>query len=163
MIRPLRQRHRHMVIVLGVFLPVAFAVGIARRKPIPIVSSLPITLTPPSSQFESKAWQLSDLFAKSSVTVRLMRGQSGTGSSALEFSAADDFLKPDLIAYWVAGNQTIKDKLPDDAILLGSFSSSPLALTDEVAHSNGRLVLFSMANNEIVDVSKAVQLRDSTK
>src|SRR5664279_6070571 len=158
MIRPLRQRHRHMVIVIGVFLPVAFAVGIAARKPTPIVNSLPTELTTAISKFESQAWQRSDLFPKSPVTVSLMRGHSGAGRSALEFSAAKDFVKPDLIVYWVIGGQTIKDTLPDNAILLGSFSSSPLALADEVARSDGQLVLFSLADNEIVDVSKAVQL-----
>jgi hypothetical protein len=35
MIRPLRQRHRHIFMVLGFILPVAFAVGIAERKPAP--------------------------------------------------------------------------------------------------------------------------------
>lgn len=154
MIRPLRKRHRHMVVVIGVFLPVAFAVGIAVRKPVPVVNSLPPELAPVASHFELPAWQRADLFAKSPVTVYLMREHGGAERWAIGFSAAKDFVKPDLIVYWVVENQTIKDTLPDNAILLGSFSSTPLALPDEAAQSTSRLVLFSLADNEIVDASK---------
>ena len=163
MIRPLRQRHRHIVIALGIFLPVAFAVGIAARRPVPEVSSLPKELVSATVQFESQEWQRTDLFAKIPMQVRLMCEHSGAGKFAVEFSAAKDFVKPDLIVYWVAGNPAIADKLPDNAALLGSFSPTPLPLSDEVAKSNGQLVLFSLADNEIVDVSKPTQFNDPTK
>jgi hypothetical protein len=163
MIRPLRQRHRHFVIALGIFLPVAFAVGIAARRAVPEVNSLPKELAPAVAQFEAQEWQRADLFTKSPVQVRLMREHSGAGKFAVEFSAAKDFVKPDLIVYWVAGNPTITDKLPDNAILLGSFSSTPLLLLDEITKSTGQLVLFSLADNEIVDVSKTIRFNDSTK
>ena len=162
MIRPLRQRHHHIVIALGIFLPVAFAVGIAARKPVPEASSLPKELATAVTQFESQEWQRADLFTKSPVQVRLMREHSGAGKFAVELSAAKDFVKPDLIVYWVAGNPTITDKLPDNAILLGSFSSTPLLLSDEIANSTGQLVLFSLADNEIEDVSKPTLFNDST-
>jgi len=44
MIRSLRQRHRRVVIALGAFLPIAFAVGIAARKSVPSMTSLPTEL-----------------------------------------------------------------------------------------------------------------------
>jgi len=44
MIRLLRQRHRRMVIALGVILPIAFALGIAARKSVPSLTSLPTEL-----------------------------------------------------------------------------------------------------------------------
>jgi len=40
MIRPLRQRHRRIFITLGIFLPLAFALGIAARKSVPKMSAL---------------------------------------------------------------------------------------------------------------------------
>ena len=163
MIRPLRQRHRHMVIALGFFLPVAFAVGIVARRAVPEVSSLPKELTPAVMQFEAQEWQRADLFTKSPAQVRSMREQNGAGKFAAEFSAPKDFVKPDLIVYWSAGNPTITDKLPDNAVLLGSFSAQPLLLSDEIANSTGQLVLFSLADNEIVDVSKPIQFKDSPK
>ena len=163
MIRPLRQRHRRIVIALGIFLPVAFAVGIAARRTVPEVNSLPKELAPAVARFEAQEWQRADLFAKSPVQVHLMREHSGSGKFAVEFSAAKDFVKPDLIVYWSAGNPTITDRLPDNAVLLGSFNSSPLLLSDEITKSNGQLVLFSVADNEIVDVSKPIRLNDPTK
>ena len=92
-----------------------------------------------------------------------MREHNGAGKFGVEFSAAKDFVKPDLIDYWVAGNPTIADELPDNAVLLGSFSSMPLPLSDEAMKSSGALVLFSLADNEIVDASKPIRFNDSTK
>lgn len=163
MIRPLRQRHRYIVIALGIFLPAAFAVGIAARRAVPEVNSLPKELAPAVAQFEAQEWQRADFFMKSPVRVRLLREHNGVGKFAVEFSTAKDFVKPDLIVYWVAGNPNITDKLSDNAILLGAFNSTPLPLSDEVVKSNGQLVLFSLADNEIVDVSKPTRFNDPTK
>jgi hypothetical protein len=41
MIRPLRRRHRAVVIVLAIVLPVVFAIAIATRKPVPVMPVLP--------------------------------------------------------------------------------------------------------------------------
>jgi hypothetical protein len=163
MIHPLRQRHRHMVIALGIFLPVAFAVGIAARKSSPIVTELPATLAATPQKFEVSEWERADLFSKAPAQVQLLREQKVSGQFALALSAAKDFVKPDLIVYWVAGNPGITDTLPANAILLGAFSSAVLPLSDEVAQSSGALILYSLADNEIVDVSKPIHLNESTQ
>src|SRR5277367_5008874 len=121
MIRPLRQRHRRMVIVLGVFLPVAFAVGIAARKPAPTVNELPAVLAVTPQKFAATVWNRVSLFAKTPVEVHLLREENNSGRFAVGFSAAKNFVKPDLIVYWTAGNPDITDTLPDNAVLLGSF------------------------------------------
>ena len=154
MIRPLRQRHRHLVIALGIFLPVAFAAGIAARKPVPDMASLPGSLVAAPVNYAADQWERGDLFPKSPVQIRWLREVANTGHFAVAFSAAKDFVKPDLIVYWVAGNPDIADTLPDNAILLGSFGVTPLPVPGEAAKTSGELVLFSLADNEIVDVSK---------
>jgi hypothetical protein len=59
------------------------------------------------------------------------------------------------MVYWVAGNSNATDTLPDTAQLLGAFSSiSSLALSADSATQNGRLVLYSLADNEVVEVSQ---------
>src|SRR6266550_8190286 len=116
MIRPLRQRHRRMVIMLGVFLPVAFAVGIAARKPVPGMTSMPKELVASPQQFAVTEWERTDLFAKTPIQVRLLRESAGAGQYVVEFTAAKDFVKPDLIVYWVAGSRTISNTLPDNAL-----------------------------------------------
>lgn len=160
MIRPLRQRHRRMIIVLGVFLPVAFAVGIAARKPVPGMNSLPKELVASPQKFAVTEWERADLFAKTPIQVRLLRENAGKGGFAVEFSASKDFVKPDLIVYWVAGNSNLTDKLPDNARLLGAFNSSvALSLPPATATGSGVLVLYSLADQEIVEVSKPFALQ----
>jgi hypothetical protein len=162
MILALRQRHRRMFAVLGVLLPVAFAVGIAARRPVPGVNALPKELAPAATRFESRVWQRSDLFARSAVQVRLLRERAGAGGFAVEFSAPKDFVKPDLIVYWLAGNPNLTGQLPEKAVLLGAFSSRAVALPAGAANEDGVLVLFSLANQEIVDVSKPTRFNDPT-
>ena len=155
MIRPLRQRHRRMVIALGILLPIAFALGIAGRKAVPSMDSLPANLLAMPQQFEATEWERADLFVKSPIKVRLLREQSKSDWVAVEFSAPTEFVKPDLMVYWVAGDPKVSDTLPDTAQLLGAFSSSsPLALPENLTMQNGALLLYSLADNEIVEVSK---------
>ena len=160
MIRPLRQRHRHMVVALGVFLPVALAVGIAARKPVPGVTSLPKELVASPREFAATEWERADLFTKTPIQVRLLRESTGAGRFAVAFSAAKDFVKPDLIVYWVAGISNITDTLPENSRLLGVFNSSvALALPSDALPGSGVLVLYSLAVQEIVDVSKPFALQ----
>ena len=160
LIRPLRQQHRRMVIVLGVILPLAFTVGIAARKSVPGMASLPKQLVASPQDFAVKEWERADLFTKTPMQVRLLRESAGAGRFAVEFSAAKDFVKPDLIVYWVAGISNITDTLPDNARLLGAFSSSlPLSLSPDARSGSGLLVLYSLADQEIVEVSKPFTLQ----
>jgi hypothetical protein len=160
MIRPLRQRHRRLVVVLGVFLPVALAVGIAARKPVPGMTSLPKELVASPREFAATEWERADLFTKTPIQVRLLRESTGSGRFAVAFSAAKDFVKPDLIVYWIAGNPKITDTLPDKARLLGAFNSVlALSLSPDAGPGSGVLVLYSLADQEIVDVSKPFALQ----
>ena len=168
MIRPLRQRHHRSFIVLGIFLPVAFAVGIVARKPVPVMAGLPEALVPVSPQFTALVWE--DIkwkdplfFPKTPVDVRLWREQTNAGPFALTLTAPKEFLKPDLLVYWVPAGTTVTDALPANAILLGAFAAPALPVPEEAAKTNGSLILYRLADNEIVDVSKPVQLNDSTR
>jgi len=155
MINSLRQRHRRMVFGLGVFLPLAFALGIAARKPVPGMNALPGRLAAASQPFTVTEWESADLFVKAPILVRLLRERANAGRFAVAFSAAKDFVKPDLMVYWVAGNPNLADTLPDNAQLLGAFDSfTALALPVEAARQTGALVLYSLADNEIVEASK---------
>jgi hypothetical protein len=158
MILPLRQRHRRIAISLGVVLPILFIAGIAARKPVPSMPSLPSETGTFAPGPATRVWARSDLFAKTAVQVRLVRENVANGRAALEFSATRDLVKPDLIVYWIAGNPKVIETLPDNALLLGAFSSPSLLLPPKVSTESGVLVLYSLANNEIVDVSKPLQL-----
>lgn len=163
MILALRRRHRRMFAVIGVLLPIAFVVGIAARQAVPRVAALPDGLADSSRQFTSTEWERDDVFTQISIPVRLLRERANDGQFAVLFAAPKDFSKPDLIVYWVTGNASIGRVVPEDARLLGAFNSSSLALPGEVMDGEGSLILFSLADQEIVAVSKPIRLAPSKK
>lgn len=159
MILSLRQRHRQMVFALAVLLPFTFIVGIAARKPAPVMASLPRELTITQTGFAVTEWERADLFTKFPMKIRLRRDGTDSSRFAIQFAAPKDFVKPDLIAYWAFGNAATIEKLPDEAILLGTFNSTTaLPLPAEIKPGDGRLVLYSLADQAIVEVSKPVTL-----
>lgn len=157
MILQLRRRHRHIVIALGVILPVLFAAGMALRKPIPVVGSLPERLTT-VQKFDTQIWERNDLFTKAPAGVALLSDGANGKEMALHFFAAKNFVKPDLLVYWVAGAPGSTDSLPEKALLLGEFGAAALPLPALATGTNGVLVLYSLADDQVVDVSKSVQL-----
>ena len=161
MIRPLRQRHRKIVIALGVTLPILFSIGIAARRPVPTMASLPSELGTFSRGSAATVWKRSDLFTKAPIQARLLRESGKSGRFALELSAPGDFVKPDLIVYWVAGSSKVTGALPNNALLLGAFSLAVFTLPANMPSEDGILVLYSLANNEIEAVSKPLRLSNS--
>ena len=160
MIRPLRIRHRRIFTVLGLVLPIAFGLGIAARKPVPQMNTVPAGFNVTSQPFAAVIWERSDLFTNAPVQVRLL---SDNGRFAVACTTPADFAKPDLLVYWSGRGAQITDALPNDAILLGVFSSASRPLPPETASRDGALVLFSLADNEIVAVSKPFRFKDSGK
>lgn len=160
MIHPLRQRHRRVFAVLGVLLPSLFVLGVAMRRAVPRPETLPLELSPQTVTFTATGYEREDLFAKSPVRVRLFRQQESR-VLAVELSASKDFLKPDLMVYWSGASPTASEKLPSEAKLLGAFVTTALVLPPEASTMDGRLILFSLANQEIVDVSKPTRFTGS--
>lgn len=159
MIRLLRQRHLRITAVLGVLLPVGFAVGVAARKPVPVMASLPAEWVASPQTFAVTEWDRADLFTKAPLQVRLLREGAGAGRFAVQLSATNELAKPDVIVYWVGGSSNKTDALPDNARLLGAFSSSAaFLLPSDAGPDTGVLVLYSLADHEIVEVSKPFSL-----
>jgi hypothetical protein len=70
-------------------------------------------------------------------------------------SAPKDFVKADLLVYWLPAASTLKDTVPDDAVLLGAFvSGQPLPVPAALTGKPGSLMLYSLADHELVAVSK---------
>lgn len=152
-----------MIIQLGIFIPVVFVLGIAARKPAPVINMLPAGLMPAAMSFETTVWKRAALFPKSPVMVRLLREQIGADRFAIRLSAAKDFIKPDLIVYWAATGPASTGALPTNAILLGGFSAPALTLPVDAVKADGVLILFSLADNEIVDVSTPIHFTEAIK
>jgi hypothetical protein len=155
MTRALRQRHRRIIAVLVIVVPAAFAAGLVMRQPVPVESALPAGLSP-EGRFQRQEWERGDMFSKARLQVRLLRERSGGGSFALQFSPPQNFVKPDLIVYWSAGEKSVSGELPNDALLLGAVGAE-LELPAEIIGTKGRLLLYSLADGELVDVSGTVR------
>ena len=156
MIRPLRQRHRAIVVALGAFLPAAFIFGIASRHSMPLFSALPSNPPhKPVGAYEAM-WMREDLWEKSQLRTRLLT-DSAQSTLELEVTAPEPVIKPDMLLYWVAGNPEINESLPKDTVLLGAWMQDPantVAVPKVAKARQGRLILYSLADHEIVNVSK---------
>lgn len=161
MIRPLRQYHRRAFIALGLFLPVVFALGIAVRKPVPTMAPAAVLKAP--AEFTVTLPDQPGLFSKAPVQVHLLQASTDPHRLAVSFKAAPDFVEPDLLVYGIPGSLTATDSLAGNAILLGRFATPVLPLPDSLTQTNGMLLLYSLANQEMVDVSKPIQFKDFVK
>jgi hypothetical protein len=152
MILPLRRRHRRMFAVICVLLPVAFVAGVAARKPLP-------TASPAGQETFLNQWDRRDLFANTVIRVQLLREASNTNHIAIQMSGPKDFVKANLLVYWLPAASTLKDTVPDDAVLLGAFvSGQPLPTPPALTGKPGALVLYSLADHEVVSVSQPLTL-----
>jgi hypothetical protein len=142
-----------MVCTLGVLLPVAFAVGIAARRPVPVAASVPSQLTDQTSAFGQVVWMKYDLWPNQRIVTSLRR--DATGSVAVELMFRD-LAKPDVLVYWAPGKDTAVEGLPENARLLGALSNRvPLAIPADVRGESGRFVLYSLADHEVLAASRA--------
>ena len=158
MILRLRRRHRRVFAAIGILLPVAFVAGVAARKPIPTKAPADALLSPRQT-FSQSGWNRSDLFTNVAVRVQLLHDAANANRIALQISTPKDFVKADLLVYWLPAESILKDNIPDDAVLLGAFvSGQPLPMPPTVAKKSGRLILYSLADHEILSVSQPATL-----
>jgi len=154
MIRPLRQRHRLIVCTLGVLLPVAFTAGLAARKPVPLAANVTWQIARQASDFDRVVWTKPDIWPGQRIITSLRR--DATGSVVVELTFRD-LAKPDVLIYWAAKKDTVIEGLPGDARLLGALSNrAPLRIPADVRGEAGRLLLYSLADHEVVAVSNPV-------
>jgi len=157
MIRPLRQRHRVILFGLSAFLPALFVMGIVSRKPVPVLPSLPSALARQVVPVRESLWVREDLWEKGPMRTRLLT-EPNHSSLAVEIVAREPIVRPDMLVYWVPGAAALGDSLPNDAVFLGAWMQPPasaLALPVAAKASQGKLILYSLADHEIVNVSKS--------
>lgn len=156
MILPLRRRHRAMVCTLAVVLPAAFAAGILGRPSVPVVQSVPASLDGKGTDFGSVVWSKTDLWPEQQIITSLWRNAGDR--VALELTA--DLLKPDVLVYWALGKASASEDLPGNVRLLGALvNGKPLPIPRDAWGEAGRLVLYSLAEHEIVARSKEFVLQ----
>ena len=153
MIRSLRKRHRLMIGALSIFVPASFALGIATRRTVPELNAATATFSVRLPQAE--LWRRDDLWENQTIGTRILNQASG--QVAVELTPKDRIVRADVLAYWLSGQRKMESILLDDAILLGSVSASTraiLTLPPAASKVKGTLLLYSLADHEIIAVSK---------
>src|SRR5258708_14630177 len=120
MTRSLRQRHREIVLALGVLVPAAFATGLAVRKPIPVVPALPSRVVEGTQRRTVTIWTRDDAWESGSIRTRLIADVSDPARFAIELAPKAEVVHPDILFYWVGAERKLQDSLPEDAYLLGA-------------------------------------------
>jgi len=144
-----------MACTLGVLLPIAFTMGIAARKSVPVAADVPPELAPKSRDFGRVVWTKTNLWPGQRIITSLHRDAAGSVAVELRFR---DLAKPDVLVYWAAGKKTAIGRLPDNARLLGALSNrAPLRIPADVRGETGRFVLYSLADHEVVATSNAFE------
>jgi hypothetical protein len=155
MIHHLRHAHHKIFVVLGVLLPVIFLAGVISRQPSPMMNILPTGLEPARNYSEPMVPAKIFSFVHSRVVAKVSSLQPGNTLFTAEIFGRQASVKPDVLVYWVSGNPGEISDLPAQAILLGELGTSPLALPAR-AQRSGVLVLYSLADGQVVDFSKPI-------
>ena len=156
MIQSLRRRHRGAICTLGVTLPLLFAAGIAGRRPLPIAPSISPELRTSPSWFGNVLWTRTNLWPGQQITT-ILRGEP-TGSQTVEFRFRE-LIRADVLVYWTRGKQLEGDGLPESAQLLGALAEGViLSLPASARNGEGHLILYSLAEHELVATSEGLVL-----
>ena len=154
MILPVRQRHRMAFVVLALSVPLVFATAIVSRQT-PATPSPTSNVLFSSPRYETVIWERADFWENHRIGTRLVGDRQG--QFAIEVSETDDLLRPDLLLYWTAADSKVTGVLPENAIFLGSVQpEAPIAikLPSDSGAWPGKLILYSLADHEIIAVSR---------
>ncbi len=153
MIRPLRTRHRVMVTVLAVTLPVLFVAGLLARKPPVEMEALPEALQPFSETYPTLLAETPDLWGELAIITRLHANGAPASRLAVELHPEADLKTPDVLVYWHTDTPPAEGVVPDGAYLLGTLAGTRtrrFSLPDTALHTDGHLILYSLAHQQTI-------------
>jgi len=152
MIRPLRVRHRRMIVLLAVALPLLVAAGLLARRPIPRMERLPEGLV--SAAADSSAIGSPRVTSWDGGSLRAsLRSGVDDARPVVSIELLQELERPDLLVYWSGDIDAVSEGVPGDAELLGRLAGRhPIVfeLPVEASDSEGRLILYSPTHDEFV-------------
>lgn len=145
-----------MVCILAFVLPVAFVFSVAARRTVPPGSPSGTLFNAAPGAYGEVVWTDADAWPGKRILTVLQTDP--LGSLTVEFMFRE-LPGPDVLAYWVPSNWAPGDRLPANAQLLGAFLNGEiLPLAGRPRGEPGRFVLYSLANHQIVSISKPMTL-----
>lgn len=150
----LRTRHRSIMTVLAIVLPVVFVAGLVMRPPIQRMDSLPVV--------EAESLDFPVLVANGNgvsidgaiLDLGLYRASNDAGRYAVEVDpqAGQAVKAADVLVYWSKSTDTSASIPPRDAYLLGTLAGPQtrlFALPPAAKPGTGRLVFYSLAQKRL--------------
>ena len=153
MIRPLRTRHRVMVTVLAVTLPILFVAGLLARKPPAEMEALPEAIPFFSETYPRLLDEAPNLWGELAILTRLHADATPASHLAVELHPEAYLKAPDVLVYWHVGALSAEDIIPDGAYLLGGLAGTRaqhFALPDTALHTDGHLILYSLGHQQMI-------------
>ena len=150
MIERLRGRHRRVVALLCVALPIGFVAGLLVRPEFPVQAADPALRLPTGAAGAENGWRYFELEAGGELALRVVGEDGGT---LLEIQPEADPQRPDVLVYWSAAVPEESSALPAGAALLGALSGAELRrlpLPAGTSGDEGTLYLYSLGRQEIV-------------
>jgi hypothetical protein len=153
MIQPLRTVHRRAFVALAVLLPAILVVGLTARRPRwhpgAIVSQLPAT---------AHLIRKSDgLWRKHAIETEFYRDSNASQDNYVVLLPPQDLNEPDLLLYWAA-TEPQGNSLPPQAQLVGVFAAGKTLKLPSNSARAGRLVMYSLAHQAVVDTAAVEKL-----
>jgi hypothetical protein len=153
MILNLRQRHRLIFSGLVLVLPVAFAASILfRAAPLP-KNTVPLLQRDAAASLSRYIFEKQDLWPGANIVTRVFADSLPPALLAVELQPAATWSLPEVLVYWQAGPPGNEAQALRDAFLLGTLVEGPARrwlLPLQAAHTDGHLILFSLAHQNIV-------------
>ena len=140
MIRPLRQRHRTMMVLLALAVPALFVAGLMVRPTPPVVPEL--ILDSPGSRVEVASWA-DNLWHGARIRTGF------TSEDAWVLEPMDELASP-LLYYAPSHLATPLSSLPRGAILLGSLSGSRIVVRRARGTRQGATLLLYDLERQVV-------------
>lgn len=163
MIRPLRARHRRVVTVLAVLVPVVFVAGLLARQPVPAEDDLPRSVRPATPErwtaieIDDVAW--GDLALRTIWLAGPEPVAEGPRQRGVKLRFLEDPRIPDLLVYWAPTAEGRALSL--EAHLLGAIGDRQERSwrLPPGAAGGGVLVLYSLARQEVVGTARVPAVR----
>ena len=148
MTRKLRNKHRLIVTSLAFLLPISVGTALAVRQPFAITRTLSPPLAAGVAEHGPIVWSRGDLWSGKKIFTSLRRDAMNHVSIDLMYR---DLPFADLLLYWVPGQAEKLEGLPATARFLGTiFRGVPLQIPADLRGEVGRLVIYGLADHEIV-------------